>query len=376
MTDHRRIPVFEPMIGDKEIANALSALHAGHISGHSGHFIEEFENRFAEFCGAEHAVAVSSGSTALHLAAVIANVRPGDTVMVSALTNIATANAIVQCGAKVVPIDSEPGTWNLDLDLIDEAYYTTTPRPHHLFPVHIYGHPIDYYKLKRLVNRHPELIVVEDAAEAHGAAFEDIRVGTFGDFACFSFYANKIVTTGEGGMIVTNHTAYADRARYLRNLAFREPRFFHVDSGFNYRMTNLQAAIGCGQMDRIDEVLWGKRNLALRYTFRLEGTPGLQLPVERAGYTNVYWMYAIVVDQDEFGISRDELRAVLSGAGIDTRTMFCPLNRQPALSGHIVHRECPVADRLWRDGLYLPSTVGLSDVDLDYVCDTIRGARR
>jgi perosamine synthetase len=227
-----------------------------------------------------------------------------------------------------------------------------------------------------LVAQRHNLLIIEDAAEAHGATYRGVKAGALGHLACFSFYANKVITTGEGGMLTTNSDAYAQRARLLRNLAFTEPRFWHEELGFNYRMTNVQAAIGCGQLERIESIVEAKRDLARRYTERLSGIRGLRLPIERSWARNVYWMYALVVEP-EFGTGRDELMAALVGVGIETRTMFCPMHLQPALlsRGAVRRVRCPVAEELWERGLYLPSTPSLTDQDLDRICDAIGAAR-
>jgi perosamine synthetase len=363
------IPVHRPVIGEAEIANVLEALRAGEISGSCGRFITEFEGAFAQYCGCKHGVAVSSGSTALHLACVLANIRPGDEVLVSAGTNIASANAIVQQGGIVVPIDVEPDTWNMDCRLLEAAI---TPRTKAVMPVHLYGHPVDMGHLLDVALRHG-LFVIEDCAEAHGATVRGDKVGGLGDVGCFSFYANKVITTGEGGMLTTNDGALAARARLLRNLAFTTPRFWHEECGFNYRMTNVEAAIGLGQFGRIEGIIARKRELAAAYTERLSAVSWLRLPVEREWARNVYWMYGVVVDHPLGQDMRDQLRARLASAGIDTRTMFCPLNLQPALrKRHAVRTlSCPVAESLWKWGLYLPSSYDLTEAEIDRVCRVV-----
>jgi perosamine synthetase len=367
-----RIPVSAPQLGTPEYENVLAALQAGEISGSAGTFIERLEREFAAYCGVNHAIAVSSGSTALHLAMVLAGIGPDDEVLVPAATNIATAAAVVQCGGIVVPIDCEPDTWCMDPALLEAAI---TPRTKVIVPVHLYGHPVDMAEVWLVAQRH-NLLIIEDAAEAHGATYRGVKAGALGHLACFSFYANKVITTGEGGMLTTNSDAYAQRARLLRNLAFTEPRFWHEELGFNYRMTNVQAAIGCGQLERIESIVEAKRDLARRYTERLSGIRGLRLPIERSWARNVYWMYALVVEP-EFGTGRDELMAALVGVGIETRTMFCPMHLQPALlsRGAVRRVRCPVAEELWERGLYLPSTPSLTDQDLDRICDAIGAAR-
>lgn len=362
--------VFNPDLGEREAQFALDAVRSRYISGSGGPFIERFEQAFAEFCGAKHGIAVTSGTTALHLACVLAGIGPGDEVIVPASTNIATALGVVQCGGTVVPVDVLPDTWCLDTDLLEAAI---TPRTRAIIPVHLFGHPVDMRPVWEVASRHG-LVIIEDAAEAHGAMYEDRRVGALSDVGCFSFYANKVITTGEGGMLVTNRDDYAERARSLRNLAFGTPRFLHHERGFNYRMTNVQAAIGCAQMERIEEIITAKRGIAEAYLHRLAGIPGVQLPVEREWAQNIYWMFGIVVAPQQYGMTRDALMDYLLGVGIETRTMFCSMNLQPALIDSLTvrTRPCPVAEGLWARGLYLPSSPQLTDDQLDYICAAVR----
>lgn len=366
------IPVYELYLGPTEERNVLAALRSGHVSGTSGEYIEQFEQAFAEYCGCAYGIATSSGSTALHLAMAVLGIGPGDEVLLPAATNIATAAAVVQQGGVVVPIDVEPDTWCMDPALLEAAI---TDRTRAIVPVHLYGHPCDMDAIRTVARRYG-LAIVEDAAEAHGATYRGRKAGSLGDLSCFSFYANKIITTGEGGMVVTNRADLAQRARLLRNLAFTEPRFWHEELGFNYRMTNLQAALGVGQVERIEDTIAAKRDLARRYTERLAGIRGLRLPIERSWARNVYWMFALVVESD-FGITRDGLMAHLAERGIETRTMFCPMHMQPALlsRGAVRRVRCPVAEELWDRGLYLPSSPSLSDEQLDRICDAIGEAR-
>lgn len=365
------IEVFEPIIGDEEIEAVVAALKRGEISGSFGEFIPAFEQGFAKYVECEHGVAVSSGSTALHLAVAAAGIGAGDEVLVSSSTNIATALAVIHNGAIPVPVDSENVTWNLDLDLIEGLI---TERTKAIIPVHLYGHPVDMDRLMDIARRH-NLLVIEDCAESHGATCRGKMTGSFGDMACFSFYANKVITTGEGGMVTTNNKQLAERLRLLRNLAFTKPRFRHEEAGFNFRMTGYQAAMGVAQLAKIDHILSEKRRVAHTYNQLLGDTGGLQLPHEAEWARNVYWMYAIVV-QPEFGITRDELMDQLRQASIDTRTFFCPMNQQPCLQSRPGFRAvpCPVADSLWENGLYLPSTYSLSEQVLRQVADAVKAA--
>src|SRR5918996_887690 len=320
------IEVFDPVIGEEEIEAVVAALRRGEISGSFGESIPLFEQQFAEYCGCKYGVAVSSGSTALHLAVAAAGLCAGDEVLISSSTNIATALAVVHNNAIPVPVDSETVTWNLDLDLIEDLI---TERTRAIIPVHLYGHPVDMDRLNEIARRH-DLVVIEDCAESHGATVRGRATGALGDMACFSFYANKIITTGEGGMITTDDDALAERLRYLRNLAFGKPRFLHHEAGFNFRMMGYQAAMGRVQLRRIDHIIDQKRRVARTYNELLADVPGIQTPAELEWARNVYWMYSVTVGE-EFPLSRDELMGALRDAEIDSRTFFCPMNMQPFL---------------------------------------------
>lgn len=354
------------------MAAVLAALRRGEISGSFGKALPEFEEKFAAFCGCKHGVAVTSGTTALQLAVSAAGIGRGDEVLISASTNIATALAAYHNGAVTVPVDSEGVTWNLDPDLIEPLI---TPRTKAIIPVHLFGHPCEMDRIMAVARRHG-LVVIEDCAESHGATWHGRMTGSFGDMSCFSFYANKVITTGEGGMVVTDDGALAERLRLLRNLGFAKPRFYHEVAAHNFRMTGMQAALGLAQLAKIERVLADKRRVASTYNERLSDVPGLQLPAEMPGAVNVYWMYAVVV-RPEFGRSRNELAQVLSAQGIETRTFFCPMNMQPFLRGQEGFRDvpCPVAEDLWARGLYLPSANRLSEADIGRVCEAIAAAR-
>jgi perosamine synthetase len=268
-------------------------------------------------------------------------------------------------------VDSEQETWNLDLELIESL---VTPQSKAIIPVHLYGHPVDMDRLMDIARKH-SLVVIEDCAESHGATVRGRMTGSFGDMACFSFYANKVITTGEGGMITTNNREFAEQLRLLRNLAFTEPRFRHELAGFNFRMPGYVAALGLAQFRKIEHIIEEKRRVARSYTEKLKDVPGLQLPVEKSWARNVYWMYGVVVNSD-YGISRDTLVEVLDERGIQSRTFFCPMNQQPVLKDLAGFRElpCPVADKLWETGLYLPSAWNLSEKDIIAVADAMRQA--
>jgi perosamine synthetase len=365
------IPVFEPVVGDDEIAAVVEALKRGEISGSFGKALGEFEAKFAAYCGCRHGIAVSSGTTALHLAVAAAGIGAGDEVLVSSLTNIATALAVAHNGAIPVPVDSEAQTWNLDLDLVESLI---TPRTRAILPVHIYGHPVDMDRLSAIAQKH-NLIVIEDCAESHGATVRGRMTGSFGQMGCFSFYANKIITTGEGGMVTTSDDRLADKLRLLRNLAFTQPRFRHELRGYNFRMTGYQAAMGLAQLAKIERVIADKRRVAAIYDGLLSNESWLQRPIERDWALNVYWMYAVAI-REESGLRRGPLLESLHRQGVDTRTFFCPMNQQPCLADLPGFRadRCPVADGLWERGFYLPSSTTLDADTIERVTRALRSA--
>jgi perosamine synthetase len=365
------IPVFEPVYGEDEIAAVAAAMRRGEISGSFGTAIPEFESRFAAWCGVKHGIAVTSGSTALHMAVTAAGIGPGDEVLVSACTNIATALAVVHNGAFPVPVDSEETTWNMDLDLVEGLI---TPRTKAIIPVHIYGHPVDMDRLMEIARKH-RLTVIEDCAESHGATCRGRMTGGFGNMGCFSFYANKVITTGEGGMVVTSDDALAERLKLLRNLAFTTPRFRHELAGFNFRMTGMQAAMGLVQLSKIDAIIKDKRRVARLYNAHIAGIQAIRTPAELPWAKNVYWMYGIVVRRGGT-VTRDALANRLKNEGIDSRTFFCPMGAQPCLTARAGFRKVPtpVADMLWECGLYLPSTHTLDERTIMTVSDAVRRA--
>ena len=367
------IPVFEPEIGEEEIAAVVAALRRGEISGSFGETIPAFETEFSAYVGCAHGVAVTSGTTALHLAVAALDLPAGSEILVSASTNIATALACYHNGCVAVPVDSEHETWNLDLDLIDSLI---TPRTRAVIPVHLFGHPVAMDRLMEIATRH-NLVVIEDCAESHGASWRGRMTGSFGHMACFSFYANKVITTGEGGMVTTNDAGLSEKLRLLRNLAFGKPRFIHQVAGFQFRMTGFQAALGRAQFAKIERIIEQKRRVAHTYNQLLADVAGIRTPPELEGARNVYWMYAITVDP-ESGIGRDELARHLADNGVETRTFFCPMNMQPFLRRQAGFRDvpCPVAGQLWERGVYLPSSCDLDESTIAKVVGLIRSAPR
>ena len=364
------IPVCEPTLGGNELKYVQQAVETNWISS-AGSFIRDFEAKFAEACGARYGIACANGTVAIHLALATLGLEPGDEVIVPTFTMIATINAVAYCGATPVLVDCEPDYWQMD---VAQVAAKITPRTKAIIPVHIYGHPVDMDPLMELARRHG-IVVIEDAAEAHGAEYKGRRAGSLGDAASFSFYGNKIITTGEGGMITTDNREIAHLAWNLRDHAFSSERhFWHKFVGFNYRMTNLQAAIGLAQVEQMDKFVAARRAHAAEYTRRLAGIPGITTPPQAEWAKNVYWMYGILVDKAAYGLNRDELRRVLAENGIETRTFFIPMHCQPVYWQQFKGQRYPVAEALCRDGFYLPSASSLTLDEIEYVTGVIRDA--
>lgn len=364
MTENRPfIPVAEPALGDKELEYVVDCVKSGWVSS-LGRYVRDFEQGFADFCQVKYGVATFNGTVALHLLAATLNLGPGDEVIMPSLTYVATANAVRYTGATPVFIDSEPETWNLDPNGVVEAL---TPQTRAIIAVHLYGHPVDMDPLRAIAAEHG-LLLLEDAAEAHGARYKGRRVGSLGDAAIFSFYGNKIITTGEGGIIVTNNQQWAERAFFLENQGrYADNPYYHPEVAYNYRMTNIQAAIGLAQLERIDHMIAIRCRNADHYNRRLAGVRGLRLPPHKEWAENVYWMYSVIVEE-EFGLERDELRTRLRAAGIDTRPFFYPVHTLPMYQ---TGQSLPVAEELGRRGLNLPSAATLTAEQIDYICDTL-----
>jgi perosamine synthetase len=357
------IPAAEPLLAGKELEYVTDCLKSGWISS-LGKYVHDFEQGFAEYCGARYGVATSNGTVAIHLLAATLNLGPGDEVIMPSLTYVATASGIRYTGAIPVFVDSERQTWNIDPNRVVEAI---TPRTKAIFAVHLYGHPADLEPLRAIARKH-NLFLLEDAAEAHGACYKGRRVGGLSDAAVFSFYGNKIITTGEGGIIVTNNEAWAERAFFLENQGrYSDNPYWHSEIAYNYRMTNIQAAVGLAQLEQIDKMLTIRRHNAAHYNRRLAGVPGLTLPPEAEWAKNVYWMYSVIVG-DEFGLARDELRIKLRQAGIDTRPFFYPVHTLPMYN---TDQSFPVAEDLGRRGITLPSAATLTPEQITYICDTL-----
>jgi len=371
------IPVNEPVIGQKEIQYVNECLTTGWVSS-AGHFIEEFEEKWAHYCGAKYAIAVSNGTVALQMAIECLELDPGDEVIIPTSTIISCAQAVIYNRCVPVLVDADLSTWCMNVDQIIEKI---TPKTRAIMPVHIFGHPVDMDKVMNLAHEY-NLKVIEDAAEAHGAEYlsgRDTsaqywqRCGGIGHISAFSFYANKIITTGEGGMVLTNDQVAAEKLRKLRNLCFvQERRFYHTELGHNFRMTNMQAALGVGQFERISEIIEKKRWIGNAYNARFSGIDGLQLPIEREWAKSVYWMYGIVLEERN-GIDATEFAVRLKELGVETRPFFLGMHEQPVFRnmGLFHNEKYPVAEHIARYGLYLPSGLTLTDKIINTIADMV-----
>lgn len=363
------VPVSAPYLDNKEKELVDDAMIKGEISGFFGNYISDFEKNFAQYCGSKFAVTVSSGTTALHLAILALNIGANDEVIVASFTNMASFFCVLYQGARPIPIDCDPETLNIDPGLIESKIGAKTKA---ILVVHLYGHPVDMDPILAIAKKH-NLFVIEDAAEAHGAEYKGQKVGSIGDIGCFSFYANKIITTGEGGMVTTNNAEIADKVRMFKSLSFGDTnKFMHKAIGYNYRMTNVQAAIGVAQLNKINEIIELKRGIATYYNDRLANIEDIQLPVQRDYAGNVYWMYNIVLKGRLTG-KREEFILALKKRGVETREDFIPFNLQEVFidQGLTKSEDCPNANYVAYNGLYLPSGTGLKADELKFVADSV-----
>ncbi len=363
------IPVNEPLLNGREKELLIECVETGWVSS-DGPFVKQFEQTFASYVGATHGIAVNNGTAALETALYAVGVGPGDEVIMPSFTIISCFVAAIRLGATPVLVDVDPDTWGMD---VTQLASRVTEKTKAILPVHMYGHPVDMDPVLDLARAHG-LRVVEDAAEVHGAEYKGRKCGSLGDVSAWSFYANKIVNTGEGGMVVTSSPDMAARAASYRNLCFRpERRFYHTQLGYNFRMTNLQAALGLAQMERIEEFVGIKRRIGALYRDRLGSVPGLKLQVERPWARGVYWMYCVEIDP-VLGFGADEARDALAKKGIGTRPFFLGLHEQPIAHdlGLFRGERYPVTERIARQGFYLPSGLTLTDAQVDEVSAAVR----
>lgn len=358
------IPMMEPWLDHQEIDRVMHCLKTGWISS-QGAYIPEFEKAFSGFCQTRYGVATSNGTTALHLALLTLGIGPGDEVIVPALSFIASANVVVYTGARPVFADVDEETWTLNPSLLRPLI---TERTRAIIPVHLYGHPTDMEPILKLAREY-RLWVVEDAAEAHGAEYQGHKVGSLGDLGCFSFYGNKIISTGEGGMLVTDNEEWVEKARLLRDHGMsKERKYWHPIVGYNFRMTNIQAAIGLGQMTKITSLIEQKRKIADYYTEKLKKTSGIILPSEKKWARSVFWLYSLFL-KPEGNKNRDDLIAELARADVETRPVFYPIPSMPPYQGQ---GNYPVTERISKGGISLPSGFNLTHAQQDQVIELIQ----
>ncbi|ARV61253.1 aminotransferase DegT [Nostocales cyanobacterium HT-58-2] len=363
------IPVNEPLLDGNEKKYLNQCIDTSWISA-EGPFVKQFEEQFAARVGRKHGIAVSNGSVALDVAVAALKISQGDEVILPTFTIISCAAAIVRAGAVPVVVDCDPCTWNMDVKQIEAKI---TSRTKAIIAVHIYGLPVDMNPLLGLADKYG-LEIIEDAAEMHGQTYKGRPCGSFGAISTFSFYPNKHITTGEGGMLVTDDVHLAERCCSLRNLCFQQKkRFVHHELGWNFRMTNLQAALGVAQLERLDQFVARKRYIGRRYTELLSDIPGLQLPLPRTNYAeNIYWVYGVVL-KDEVPFDAQEAMLRLKKHQIGTRPFFWGMHEQPVFKkmGLFSGESCPIAEKIARRGFYIPSGMALTDRQIEQVSCTL-----
>jgi len=364
------IPVNEPLLDGNEKKYLLECIDTGWISS-EGPFIKEFEQKFAARIGRKHGIAVSNGTAAIDASIEALDIGSGDEVIMPAFTIISCVNQIVRNGAKPVFVDSDPITWNMDVSQIEAKI---TPQTKAIMIVHIFGLPVDVDPVLDIAKRHG-LKVIEDAAEMHGQTYKGKPCGSFGDISVFSFYPNKHITTGEGGMILTDDDELAETCRSLRNLCFQpHKRFVHERLGWNLRMTNMQAALGLAQLERLDAFVERKRLMGAKYTELLKDVEGMQLPLARTAYAeNIYWVYGMVLD-GSLNMNAEEAMKKLAEKGVGSRPFFCPMHKQPVLQkmGVVDHQTLMVSENLYDMGFYVPSGLAIKDESIEHVARVVK----
>ena len=357
------IPIMEPTLGGNELKYVTDCIATNWISS-QGCYVKNFEQKFASYHGAAHALTTTSGTTALHLALVALGIGSGDEVIVPDLTFGASANTVIHAGGTPVFVDVTEDYWNIDPAKIAEAI---TPRTKAIMPVHLYGHPCDMDPIMELAIKHG-LHVIEDCAEALGARYKGRLVGTFGDVGCFSFFSNKVITTGEGGMVLINSTKLNNEMQLWRDHGMtKEKRYWHLVPGFNFRMTNVQAAIGVAQMEQIDSFIARRKKIASLYTNFFKNIPGITLPPKMSWADNIFWLYSILIDENVCNVSRDNLMQGLKQEGLETRPLFPPLHNQPPFPK--TQKAFPVSSKIAFQGMSLPYSHELKEEDIDQICE-------
>ena len=371
MSRHKFIPVNTPAFLGNEKKYLSECIDTGWVSS-EGPFVEKFEHLFSAKVNKKYGIAVSNGTVAIDAAIESLNLKPGDEIILPAFTIISCIAQIVRSGITPVLVDSDPKTLNMNVAEIETKITSNTKA---IMVVHIYGLPVDMDSISVIINKH-KLILIEDAAEMHGQTFKGIPCGSFGDISTFSFYSNKHITTGEGGMILTNSQEYAESCKSLRNLCFEiDNRFVHKRLGWNLRMTNLQAAVGVAQIERLDEIVIKKRYIGKKYNQLLKNLPMVTLPLEKIeGAENIYWVYSLILDEN-LPFDAKFVINYLQENGIGSRPFFCPMHMQPILKSKnlFINQSFPVAESLYKRGFYIPSGLGLADSDLERVAEVLWG---
>lgn len=356
------IPISQPTITEKEINYVTDSVKSGWVSS-LGKYIDIFEKNFAEYCNTKYAVSTSNGTAALHLTLAALGVSKNDEVIIPNLTFIATANAVSYTGAKVVTVDIDENTLCISPKAIEKAISPVTKA---VIPVHLYGHPANMEEINSIAKKN-NLFVVEDAAEAHGAEINGVKVGGLSDAAIFSFYGNKVITSGEGGIITTNNYEIYKKLKFLRDHAMsKDKRYWHTEVGFNYRMTNLQASLGLAQFERINEILAKKKKIFLWYKNELKGISQIKLNYQEQSYTNVYWLICIQI-QGYSELKRDNLMTKLKSKGIDSRPFFYPISDMEMYDDNFTEN----AHRIHKQGFNLPSYFDLSKKQVEFICQEL-----
>jgi perosamine synthetase len=363
----RRISVASPLLSGNELAYVTDCIKTNWISS-QGKYVKSFENLFENYHEGRKALAVSNGTVALHLALVAMGIKEGDEVIVPNLTFAASVNSVIYTGAKPVLVDVEPDTWNIDVTKVEKAITNNTKA---IMPVHLYGNPCEMDSIIKIANKH-NIFIIEDCAEALGSYYRGRPVGVFGDVATFSFYGNKTITTGEGGMIVFMDSKIAEKASMLRDHGMdKSKRYWHAEVGYNYRLTNLQAAIGVAQFEQLNEFVASKRKIAQTYSICLSSYPFFQLPAENAYTINSYWLYTCMVLPDS-PFSRDELIDYLSLFGIETRPVFFPIHLMPPYKLFANSSDLKISEGLSKQGISLPSSASLTNEEITFICESIK----
>lgn len=368
-----KIPVSKPNLCGNEKKYILDCIKTNWIS--YGKYVNKFEKEFTKYIGTKYASSCSSGTSALHLAMLALGIKGGDEVIIPALTFVSSMNSILYNNAIPVLIDSENDTWNMNVDQIEKKI---TKKTKAVMAVHLYGHPVDLDPVREICEKHG-LFLIEDTAEAIGSRYKGKKVGSIGDVSIFSFYGNKTITTGEGGMVATNDVDIIDRIKILKDQGkSKQKRYWHEIIGYNYRMTNIQASIGLAQLENINKFIKRKREIAKYYHENLQ-IEGIRHPAEKKYAFNTYWLYSVILN-DNLGIYRDELIMKLAKLGIETRPFFIPMNKLPIYRSYFKSNEnYPVAENLSRNGINLPSSSKLKNEELEYICNSIKkklGRRR